>query len=207
MPTPGKFQWASQAPQADGSHPHITDLMELPSMKPLATSLLCVLAVGGAMTAVAQTPPAPAPTHTHHAQPVVIPPRAEVAAAAQPAVDVVERFGKSLAAGDLKAVETLLDANVLILETGGAERSRDEYLSHHAIGDAQFLKGTRSELKRRTVQTEGDLAWVGTESELHASKDGQPMTLLSTETMVLKNTSAGWRIVHIHWSSRPKKTQ
>lgn len=31
------------------------------------------------------------------------------------------------------------------------------------------------------------------------------MTLLSTETMVLKNTAAGWQIVHIHWSSRPKK--
>jgi ketosteroid isomerase-like protein len=46
---------------------------------------------------------------------------------------------------------------------------------------------------------------VGTESELHASKDGKPITLLSTETMVLKNTPNGWRIVHIHWSSRPKR--
>jgi len=26
----------------------------------------------------------------------------------------------------------------------------------------------------------------------------------STETMVLRSTSAGWKIVHIHWSSRAK---
>ena len=120
---------------------------------------------------------------------------------------VVERFGQALAAGDMKMVETLLDAGVLILETGGAERSRAEYMGHHAIADAQFLKGTHSQLKRRRARIEGGLAWVGSESELHASKDGKPMTLLSTETMVLKNTGADWRIVHIHWSSRPKKAK
>ena len=118
---------------------------------------------------------------------------------------MVERFQAALVAGDLKSVGSLLSADVLILETGGAERSRDEYLGHHAVGDAKFLKGTHSEIKHRTARVDGNLAWVGTESELHASKDGKPMTLLNTETMVLKNTPAGWQIVHIHWSSRPKK--
>lgn len=56
----------------------------------------------------------------------------------------------------------------------------------------------------RTARIAGDLAWVGTESEMHASKDGVPMTLLSSETMVLARTADGWRIVHIHWSSRRK---
>ena len=175
-------------------------------MKPLSTSLLCVFALGGAMTAAAQTKPAPA-AHAHPPQSAAAAPQMEVPAAAQPAVAVVKRFGKSLAAGDFKTVEALLDADVLILETGGAERSRQEYLSHHAISDAQFLKGTHNQLKRRTARTEGNLAWVGTESELHASKDGKPLVLLSTETMVLKKTGADWQIVHIHWSSRPKKAK
>ncbi len=34
--------------------------------------------------------------------------------------------------------------------------------------------------------------------------DPKPTTLLNTETVVLKDTGADWRIVHIHWSSRPK---
>ena len=173
-------------------------------MKAIATSLVFVLSVGGAMAAAAQTKPEPV-THAHPPRPAMTTPQVDVPAAAEPAVAVVERFGQALVAGDLKAAETLLDADVLILETGGAELSREEYMGHHAISDAQFLKGTRSELKHRKARIEGGLAWVGTESDLHASKDGQPMTLLSTETMVLKKTGADWRIVHIHWSSRPRK--
>lgn len=175
-------------------------------MKTIATSLVVVLALGGAMSTAAQTTPAPA-AHLQQPEPAAAAPQLDVSATAQPAVAVVERFGQSLAAGDLKTVETLLDTDVLILETGGAEHSREQYLGHHAIGDAKFLKGAHSELKRRRARIAGDLAWVGTESELHASKDGKPLTLLSTETMVLKKTGADWRIVHIHWSSRPKKTK
>ena len=168
----------------------------------LATSLAFAIALGGAATASVQTNPT---AHAHPAAAAPAAPSPDVPPAAQAAVSVVERFNKSLAAGDLKTVGFLLDADVLILETGGAERSRDEYLGHHAIGDAKFLKGSHSAIKRRTARADGGLAWVGTESELHASKDGKPMTLLSTETLVLKNTTAGWQIVHIHWSSRPKK--
>lgn len=170
--------------------------------KSLATSLAFALALGGAMPAGAQTKPA---AHAHHPASAATAPQHDVPSAAQAAVSVVERFNQSLVAGDLKTVESLLSADVLILETGGAERSRDEYIGHHAISDAQFLKGTHSQIKRRTARIDGGLAWVGTESELHASKDGKPMTLLSTETMVLTNTPTGWQIVHIHWSSRPKK--
>ena len=171
-------------------------------MKSIATPLVLALALGTATTAGAQTSP-----HAHHPPTAKAVPPSDVPANAQAAVAVADRFGKALAAGDLKTVEALLDADVLILETGGAERSRAEYLGHHAISDAQFLKGTHSELKRRRARIDGGLAWVGSESELHASKDGKPLTLLSTETMVLKKTGSDWRIVHIHWSSRPKKTK
>ena len=56
--------------------------------------------------------------------------------------------------------------------------------------DAKFLKGSHHQLKRRIARSAGDLAWIGSESELHASKDGKPVTLLSTETMVLRKTGA-----------------
>ena len=94
---------------------------------------------------------------------------------------------------------------MLILESGGAERSRDEYLGHHAKGDAEFLKSAHVQRLRQTARVEGVLAWIGTESEIHTSKDGKPVTLLSTETMILRQSGEAWRIVHIHWSSRPKK--
>lgn len=141
--------------------------------------------------------------HAQHTKPSAA--AMDVPDAALPAVEIVDQFDKALASGDLKTVGNLLDPAVLILESGSAERSREEYLGHHAIADAAFLKGAHQQIKRRIARISGEMAWVGTESELHATKDGKATTTLSTETMVLKRTPQGWRIVHIHWSSRTKR--
>jgi ketosteroid isomerase-like protein len=125
-----------------------------------------------------------------------------VAPAAADAVATVERFSSALGAGDLKKAGAELDPAVLILESGGVERSRDEYLGGHAKHDAEFLKGAHITLKRRTAQTSGDLAWVASESEMHAMKGKEMLMIASTETMVLRKTDQGWKIAHIHWSSR-----
>jgi ketosteroid isomerase-like protein len=116
----------------------------------------------------------------------------------------VDAFSAAMKAGDLARMGELLADDVLVLESGGAERSKAEYFAEHAAADAAFLKDAHVQQTRRTVRVDGDHAWIGTESELHATREGQPLTLLSSETMVLKRTPAGWRIVHIHWSSRPK---
>lgn len=171
-------------------------------MKSIAIPFVLAIGLSGAADAAAQASPA---THAHPPHPAAA--QVDVPAAAKPAVAVVERFARALAAADFKTVESLLDTDVLILESGGAERSRQEYLAHHAIGDARFLKDAHSQLQRRRARVAGELAWVGSERELHASKDGKPLTLLSTETMVLRKTGGAWRIVHIHWSSRPQKAK
>jgi uncharacterized protein (TIGR02246 family) len=127
--------------------------------------------------------------------------------AALPAVAVVDEFSAALKAGDLERVRALLADDVLVLESGGAERSRQEYFASHAAADVDFLRQAHVQVTHRTARVLGDVAWVGTESELHLAKDGVPRTLLSTETMVLARKADGWRIVHIHWSSRPKSQE
>ncbi|MGH8198500.1 MAG: nuclear transport factor 2 family protein [Steroidobacteraceae bacterium] len=129
----------------------------------------------------------------------------DVAEPAKAAVATVDRFFAALSAGDLDKAAAELDPDVVILESGGAEHSAAEYLGGHAKHDAEFLKGARHTLGRRTARASGDLAWVASESELHTEQDGKPMTIASTETMVLRHTDAGWKIVHIHWSSHAKK--
>ena len=121
------------------------------------------------------------------------------------AVAVLERFSAALSAGDLDGVAADLDPAVLILESGGAERTRDEYLGGHAKHDAEFLKAAHVTLKRRTAQASGDLVWVGSESEIHASKDDKMLMISSTETAILRKTVQGWKIVHLHWSSRAQR--
>jgi len=163
--------------------------------------LLAAFIAPFSLLAFAQTKP---DAHAQHAKPGAAASAMDVPQDALPAVEIVDQFGKALASGDLKTVGDLLDPAVLILESGGAERSRDEYLGHHAIADAAFLKGAHQQIKRRIARISGETTWVGTESELHATKDGKATTTLSTETMVLNRTPQGWRIVHIHWSSRTK---
>ena len=172
-------------------------------MKHFATLAMFFLAVVGS-SAFADGPATEA--HAHDATTTHAPtgPVLDVPAQARPAVAAVERFSRALVAGRLDAAGAELDPNVLILESGGAERSAAEYLGGHAKGDAAFLKTAHIQLVRRTAQVSGHLAWVASESELHLSKDGKPVTVLSTETMLVQRSGAGWKIVHIHWSSRTK---
>ncbi|MGH7430139.1 MAG: c-type cytochrome [Candidatus Methylomirabilaceae bacterium] len=142
-------------------------------------------------------------THSHDAATPPSPPAgAPLPRSTVEPVAVVDRFFRALAAGDTKSASAVLDPGVLIFESGGAERSRREYASHHLGADAAFLKAAKHRLMSRTGDAVGDLAWVATESRLSA-QGAKPADVVSTETMVLRKTAEGWRIVHIHWSSRP----
>ena len=131
--------------------------------------------------------------------------RADVPEEARAAVAVVDRFFASLSAGDIDAAAAELDPGLIVLEGGGAERSATEYLSHHAWSDAQFLKTAQQKPGRRVARANGDLAWVASDNDLVIQQDGKPVTIASAETMVLRRTGDGWKIVHIHWSSRARK--
>ncbi len=134
-------------------------------------------------------------------------PRIDVPDSAKAAAATVDRFFAALSAGNLDAAAAELDPDVIILESGGAEYSAAEYLGGHAKSDAEFLATAQQTLKRRTARVSGDFAWIGSESELQAQEDGKSLTIVSTETMVLRAMDAGWKIVHIHWSSRTRKPQ
>jgi hypothetical protein len=140
--------------------------------------------------------------HAHDAERAT--PAIQVPADARAAVEAVDRFSAALVSGNLVAAGAELAPEVLILEAGGAERSAGEYLGGHAKGDAAFLKQAHVQLLRRTASVHGDLVWVASESELHVSRDGKPVTVLSAETMLVRRSEEGWKIVHIHWSSRTK---
>jgi mono/diheme cytochrome c family protein len=139
-------------------------------------------------------------THSHAPKPAPV----QLPPAALNAAETVDSFQKRLAQGDTNGAAQLLDPSVLIYEGGGAEKSRDEYASHHLKSDADFLKDAEVRQLSRTGNAVGDFAWVATESELK-SVGAKPIGLITTETMILQRGPDGWRVKHIHWSSRPKK--
>lgn len=90
------------------------------------------------------------------------------------AIAAVDRFQAALVKGNFEAVAALLEPDVLILESGGAEYSAAEYLAAHAKSDADFLKSARIEPGRRTARVSGDLAWVASLTEMEIEHEGEP---------------------------------
>lgn len=122
-------------------------------------------------------------------------------------VAAVKALHEALSSGDGNKVEALLDPNVLILEGGNVERSRKEYAAHHMPSDLKFMQAVTYKLERQSGDAVGNLAWVVSEARLTGAREGKPVDLVSTETLVLKKSSTGWKVVHIHWSSQPVKKQ
>lgn len=156
----------------------------------IVVALVCLLASG----AIA----AHGPKHQPQATGMDVPADAAAAAA------VVDAFSLALKTKDFEAIQSALASSVIVLEEGGAERDREEYMGHHAIADALFMAKADVKVLRRTARADGDSAWVASETEI-SMREGEPNTQLGTETMILDKTADGWKIVHIHWSSRPKQ--
>ena len=157
------------------------------------TSLALVLSL-----AVLSATPAFAQDHAHGPDQAT----GSVAAEATDAATVVDAFHAALKAGDTAGALTFLAPDVLIFEEGGAERSRDEYASHHLGSDAAFAAASEATVARRSGWADGDISWITSEGRTTGQFNGRAVDRLTTETMVLKRHAEGWRIHHIHWSSR-----
>lgn len=127
---------------------------------------------------------------------------AAMSAEAQEAAKAVDVFHAALSKGDGPAAAALLAEDALIYEGGHAERSRSEYASHHAGADAAYAAAVPSKLTQRSGHVEGETAWIVSEGRTTGKYKDKPVDRVTTETMILRKSAEGWRIAHIHWSSR-----
>lgn len=114
-------------------------------------------------------------------------------------VGAVNAFRHALASGDEQAALALLAPELLVYETGDQNRTRGEYAAHHLKADMAFLANARVRVLDQRTSADGALASVATRSRITWPSGD----LVGTETMVLRREPDGWRIVHVHWSSRP----
>ncbi len=112
-------------------------------------------------------------------------------------------FRRALEGGSEAAVLALLAPELLVYESGDRDRSRAEYAAHHLRADLAFLAKARVRILEQAASAEGAFAWVATRSRIVSP----PTDLIGTETLVLRRTAEGWRIAHVHWSSRPARRE
>lgn len=117
--------------------------------------------------------------------------------------EVVEAFHAALDRGDEAAVRALLLPDVYIAESGGVERSMEEYAGHHMPADMAFSEAVSRNVTEMRGLESGDLAVFMSEAVSHGAFRGSEIHSRTMETMVVRRTDAGWRIAHIHWSSAP----
>ncbi len=126
---------------------------------------------------------------------------ATVASSAGPAAAVVDAFHTALQRGDTNAAQSHLADDALIYESGGFERGKQEYASHHLGADAAFAQAVPGKVMQRAGETAGDIAWIATEGRTSGTYKGKAVDRITTETMILQRQGEAWKIVHIHWSS------
>jgi len=120
-----------------------------------------------------------------------------------PAPEVtVDEFHGAMSEGSSEKVLDHLAPDVIIFEGGGAEMSRDEYAHHHLGGDMKYTAATSREIVDRKTVSAGEAAWVLTRTKTTGQYRDKEVDRVGTETMLLRRTSEGWKIAHIHWSSR-----
>jgi ketosteroid isomerase-like protein len=116
---------------------------------------------------------------------------------------VADAFAAALRAGDDTALRRLMAPNVVIAESGGVERSFDQYATHHMAADFAFTAAMQFTPGQRDIIIGQDMATVISRAEVHGQFHGREINSNSMETMVLQRVDGQWRIVHVHWSSSP----
>ncbi|HET7693186.1 MAG TPA: nuclear transport factor 2 family protein [Gemmatimonadota bacterium] len=125
----------------------------------------------------------------------------EVAADEAAVRAVVEGFKDALAAGDSAAALSYLHADLVVYEAGHAE-TLAEYRAGHLAADMEFSAAVETTVLEQGVIVRPEMALWVSESESKGEFRGRAIDSHGTETIVLLPTDAGWKILHVHWSSR-----
>jgi ketosteroid isomerase-like protein len=114
---------------------------------------------------------------------------------------VVEEFHAALAAGDSPRALEYLHPDVVVYEAGHAE-SLAEYRSGHLASDIAFSRAVAFQTVHGSVVPGREFSIDLREYTMTGTFQDREIDAHGTETIVLVSTEEGWKIRHIHWSSR-----
>lgn len=119
---------------------------------------------------------------------------------------IVVRHAEAIEKRDVATLDKLYadDAELLIIENAGADKSWKQYRDHHLAPELAAAKDLRYRYTNIRVEAEGALAWATFEYELHLVLKDKPIDVAGRGTMVLREQADAWKIVHSHTSGKKK---
>lgn len=132
-----------------------------------------------------QEPAAPESAEHHHDAPMT--PTATVVA-----------FQHALQEGNSNAALALLHDEATILEAGHLE-TKQAYAAGHLAHDIEFLAQVQSKVLSREETVGEGQAVVMSRVQMTGSVGDKPVDITVSETTVLLQTDAGWRIAQLNW--------
>jgi ketosteroid isomerase-like protein len=96
---------------------------------------------------------------------------------------------------------SVIAPDAVFLESGRLE-TRSEYETNHLPADIDFESQVTGKRGPMQVTFEGNTAWVIATTEYDGTFQGDPVSFVSAQLVVLTRDSGNWRIRTIHWSSR-----
>jgi len=121
---------------------------------------------------------------------------------------VLAAYNLALTTLDASKAKDLFTPDSAVFESGGVEGSYAHYLEHHIGPELAEFKEFSYRDYAVEVRLEPPLA-LSTESYIYRivlKEDGRVVEKRAVTTSVLKKTSAGWKIIQTHTSSRAIKT-
>jgi ketosteroid isomerase-like protein len=113
----------------------------------------------------------------------------------------------AMESGDLDAAERLFGRASSIFESGGQEGTWKHYREHHLGPEIDAIKAfevSRGE-PESDESADGQMAFVAWPIEYRIELEDRTIESKGTVTFVLIHGDDGFKIRHLHWSSRPKR--
>jgi uncharacterized protein (TIGR02246 family) len=121
--------------------------------------------------------------------------------------NIVEAYHKAFEQRDVEGLRRLFAEDLLVFESGGVDRGREAYLTHHLGPELKELSAWTTSGMDMKIEAQESLA-VATCAFIYEATlaSGKASKGKATETLVLAKEGGQWRIRHIHWSSRAIKS-
>lgn len=126
---------------------------------------------------------------------------------AQRPADAIDAFHAAMRSKDSAGALSMLERSLVVFESGSVDASAEAYGAHHLPKDMAFAAATSRKLLTRRTGSDGGLHWVlSTYRVTGEDSDGRPIDQTLLETAILRRAAASFRIVHLHWSTKERRS-